>query len=226
MSAARRAVIATPALALALGLAGCGNGGDAEEPQETETVTEEAQETETDGSDADENGEQTEDAEEPDATETVSEEPSETATETEEADDSEASDDETSEDETSDDGSSSDDNGSDSLAVDSTGQGPMGLSTSESPDGDATEASGKLIVGPGSCFSLQPQDQPQLIVFGDDADFEVGQGQPAVTTDDMGTVSVGDQIDFSAVEYSQDELSGIPQQCANGAADTVLVVSE
>ncbi len=221
MSAARRAVIATPALALALGLAGCGNGGDAEEPQETETVTEEAQETETDGNDADENGEQTEDAEEPEATETVTEEPSETATETEEADDSEASDDENSGDE-----NSSDDNDSGSLEVDSTGQGPMGLTTSDDADGDITEASGKLIVGPGSCFSLQPQDQPQLIVFGDDAEFEVGEGQPAVTTDDLGTVNVGDQIEFSAVEYSQDELSGIPQQCANGAADTVLVVSE
>lgn len=111
------------------------------------------------------------------------------------------------------------------LDVETTGdEGPIGLSTSQDAAGEATEASGELIVGPGSCFSLQPGDQPQLLVFGDDADFEVGAQQPAVTTGDLGTISVGDHVDLSVVEYSQDQIEDLPQQCANGADDTVLVL--
>lgn len=111
------------------------------------------------------------------------------------------------------------------LVVQSTGQqGPIGLSTDAAPEGEATEASGTFIVGPGSCFSLTDDDQPQLLIFGDDAEFVTTGGKPSVTTEALGTVEVGDTATFSVVAFSVQDAAGIPQQCAQGAAENALVV--
>lgn len=124
----------------------------------------------------------------------------------------------------SEDTTENDDDAADSLTVETEGRGPYGLYTAEPPAGDPEEVTGKLIIGPGSCMSLVDDDQPQLLVFGEDADFVLREDQPGVTTDELGRVDVGEQIELSAVEISQDSVDGIPDQCAQGAAGTVLII--
>lgn len=117
------------------------------------------------------------------------------------------------------------DDAANTITVETEGQGPYGLYTAEAPSGDTEEITGKLIIGPGSCMSLVDDAQPQLLVFGEDAEFVLRQDQPGVTTDDLGSVEVGEQIELSAVEVPQDSVEGIPNQCTQGAAETVLFVN-
>lgn len=119
--------------------------------------------------------------------------------------------------------SKDDDVDGESITVHTEGQGPYGLFTSDVPTGESREISGKLIIGPGSCFALTGNGQPELLVFGDDAEFVLREGQPSVTTDGTGTLNVGEQVELSVTEISQDSADGIPTQCTQGAADTVLI---
>lgn len=189
--------------ATALGLTGCANG-DQEDPQEPEQTAAEENGTEDNGAEED-------NTDEANAAETESEDPDAEEDSTEESEDSEEA--------------TEDDDASDSISVETEGQGPYGLWTADVADGEAQEVSGKLIIGPGSCMSLTDDSQPQLLVFGEDAEFVLREGQPGVSTDDLGSVDVGEQIELSAVEVSQDSVDGIPNQCAQGADDVVLVIN-
>lgn len=111
-----------------------------------------------------------------------------------------------------------------SLTVEVDGDGPFGLSASEAPDVDARDYSGKLIIGPGSCFAITDDAQPQLVVFADGAEFVLRDDRPSVTTSGLGTVLVGDDFDFTAVEIAADDVDGIPERCLQGAQEAVLVV--
>lgn len=105
------------------------------------------------------------------------------------------------------------------------GQGPYGLTTPDTA-GDGATVSGTFIVGPGSCFSLTDhgsQGAPQALVFPEGAEFAARDDQPSVTTDDLGTVRVGEAIEVSAVEVAVNDVTGIPEDCTH-AADSVLVV--
>lgn len=110
------------------------------------------------------------------------------------------------------------------LQVESVGEGPIGLTTSTPVEAEPEQVSGTLIVGPGSCYALVDDAQPQLLIFGDDAEFASAQDQPSVTTDATGTVRAEEQIELSAVQIDQDEVSGVPEHCAEGADETLLAV--
>lgn len=111
------------------------------------------------------------------------------------------------------------------LAVSATGDGPIGLTADAEPDGDAATVTGKLIVGPGACLSIVDDDRPQLLVFDDTAEFVLRDDKPSVTTDAAGTLRVGEQVDLSVVAVPAADATGIPDRCADGAADTVLAVA-
>lgn len=87
------------------------------------------------------------------------------------------------------------------------------------------EVQGRLIGGPGNCYALTDNNQPQLVVFGDDAEFVTAGERPSVTVDGLGTMEVGAQTSFTAVEMNIDNVDGIPDRCSQGAANTVLVLS-
>ncbi|MCR3719677.1 MULTISPECIES: hypothetical protein [Prauserella salsuginis group] len=111
-----------------------------------------------------------------------------------------------------------------SLTVESTGDGPFGLTTQGRPDGRAEARAGKLVVGPGSCLALESGGRPELLIFGDDAEFVLRGGRPSATTAEAGTTAVGERLDVSATSVAADDVTGIPQQCTRGSTRNVLVV--
>lgn len=111
------------------------------------------------------------------------------------------------------------------LTVETIGQGPYGLVTSETPEGETQDVSGKLIIGPGSHMALTQDDQPQLLVFGEDAEFTLREDRPSVTAPELGTLEVGQQVELSVVEVPRDAVSGLPEHRADGADDTLLGVT-
>ena len=128
--------------------------------------------------------------------------------------------------EAQDDGDAEDDaEAGSSLAVETIGESPYGLVASETPQGTPEEVSGELIVGPGGYLALTQQGQPQLLVFEDGADFTLRGDRPSVTTPDLGTLEVGEEVELTAVEVDRDSLSGLPLERVSGAADTALMVT-
>ena len=117
-----------------------------------------------------------------------------------------------------------DEPGAGPLTVTAEGDGPIGLTTGDAPAGTAQSFDGRLITGPGDCFAYKDRDRPQLLVFPADAEFVTSGERPSVTAEALGTAYAGERIQVSAVEVPQDEIDGIPEQCAAGAADSVLVV--
>lgn len=110
------------------------------------------------------------------------------------------------------------------ITVSATGDGPMGLTTTDTPAGDASTVEGRFIVGPGGCFSFTQQDQPQLLVFADGTEFVLQGDRPSAETDASGTLYAGERAELQAIELDKSEVDGIPQRCDNGSAETVLVV--
>ena len=111
------------------------------------------------------------------------------------------------------------------VEVEAEGDGPIGLKSGAVPTADPQAVSGKLITGPGGCFALVDDDQPRLLIFGDDAEFTLREGKPSVTTRALGTVTVGSRLSASATSVGMDETTGVPERCAHGAQDTVLVIT-
>ena len=65
---------------------------------------------------------------------------------------------------------------------------------------------------------------PQLVVFPADATFVLQQGKPSATVD--GTEHpVGREFTLETTTVNKSEVTGIPDRCAQGSADTVLVVN-
>ncbi|GAA3288561.1 hypothetical protein [Nesterenkonia halobia] len=110
------------------------------------------------------------------------------------------------------------------LSVEQVGSEPYGLTTEQRPSGTTDDVSGRLIVGPGGHLALVSADQPQLLVFGDDAEFTLRGDRPSVTAPELGTLEVGRQVELSAVEVPTSTLDGVPAGRLQGAAETALVV--
>lgn len=104
-------------------------------------------------------------------------------------------------------------------------QGVLALQHSGSvPEGTAGPSGRKLITGPGGCFALTNEGPPQLVVFPADATFVLQQGKPSATVD--GTEHpVGREFTLETTTVNKSEVTGIPDRCAQGSADTVLVVN-
>ncbi|WP_407320398.1 hypothetical protein UQW22_08080 [Isoptericola halotolerans] len=113
-----------------------------------------------------------------------------------------------------------------SLAVEVEGEGPFGLLTADGPDGEAQDYSGMLIAGPGGCLAMEDDAPPQVLVFADGAELVLHDARPSVTTSGLGTVRVGEDFDVTAVPVPVDAVDGLPDECAAGAQDEVLVVTE
>lgn len=103
------------------------------------------------------------------------------------------------------------------------GQGVVGLQYSDSvPAGTPGPANNKLITGPGGCFAFVNAGAPQLAVFPPEATFVLQNGKPSVTID--GTEHyVGREFDAETTALPIGQVSGVPERCVRGAADTVLV---
>ena len=113
-----------------------------------------------------------------------------------------------------------------SLTVEVEGEGPFGLLTTDGPDGEAQDYSGMLIAGPGGCLAMEDDAPPQVLVFADDAELVLRDARPSVTTSGLGTVRVGEDFDVTAVPVPVDAVDGLPDECAAGAQDEALVVTE
>lgn len=111
------------------------------------------------------------------------------------------------------------------LSVETIGESPYGLVAAETPKGSPEEVSGRLIVGPGQYLALTQDDQPQLLVFDNDATFTLRRNRPSVTTADQETLEVGERIELTVVEVDMDSLTDIPQERVLGASDTALVAT-
>ncbi|WP_309131327.1 hypothetical protein [Brevibacterium sp.] len=111
------------------------------------------------------------------------------------------------------------------IEVEPEGNGPIGLKSKTDPGVESAPVSGKLITGPGGCFSFVDSDQPRLLVFGDDAEFVLREDKPSVTSEAVGTVEVGSQFSASAASVGLSETTGIPERCTHGAQDQVLIVT-
>lgn len=114
--------------------------------------------------------------------------------------------------------------GAEGVSVEQVGPEPYGLTTAARPEGEAEPVSGELIVGPGAHLALVSGDQPQVLVFGDDAEFTLRGDRPSVTDAGLGTLEVGRQVELSAVEVPISALEGAPAERLQGAAETALVV--
>lgn len=88
-------------------------------------------------------------------------------------------------------------------------------------DTDDQVLKGKLISGPGGCLALQPGDQPQLLVFGEDA--ELSDSPPTVTMDDT-AYQVGDDFPVEATRIDLADVQGVPDQCSQRAAAQAWLV--
>ena len=119
------------------------------------------------------------------------------------------------------------------IAVSASGGGPIALTTGDTPGGESRQVSGRLIVGPGSCFALKRPDArgndgenaPRPLVLPEDAEFVTRGDRPSVTLPGEDTVYVGETIDIEAVSMPFNELHGLPDACARGAAPSGLVVN-
>lgn len=92
------------------------------------------------------------------------------------------------------------------------------------PTGDAGPTNHKLITGPGGCFALSNEGKPQLLVFPEDATFVLQEGKPSATFGGMEHL-VGRQLDVASVAVVKEDVAGIPDGCAQGSDDTVIVIS-
>jgi len=117
------------------------------------------------------------------------------------------------------------DEGTSAMEVDVVGdEGVVALQHSDAvADGTAGPSGGRLITGPGGCFALTDDDRPRLLVFPEDAEFELQNGRPSATF--AGSQHfVGQTFTADMTEVPQSSVTGIPQRCSRGSGDTVLVI--
>ena len=103
-------------------------------------------------------------------------------------------------------------------------RGDLGLQYSGPvPAGSPGPASGKLITGPGGCFAFVSDGAPQLAIFPPEATFVLQNGRPSVTVNGV-EHPVGRELTSDTTVVPRADTTGVPERCARGAADTVLVV--
>lgn len=103
-------------------------------------------------------------------------------------------------------------------------RGVLGLQYSGPvPAGAPGPASSKLITGPGGCFAFVGDGPPQLAIFPPDATFVLQNGRPSVTVNGV-EHPVGRELTSDTTVVPRADTTGVPERCARGAADTVLVL--
>lgn len=103
-------------------------------------------------------------------------------------------------------------------------QGVLALQHAGSvPAGTAGPGRGKLITGPGGCLAFVSAGAPQLAAFPPDATFVLQNGKPSVTVDGV-EHAVGREFNSETTVLPVAAVKGLPERCARGSADTVLVV--
>lgn len=103
-------------------------------------------------------------------------------------------------------------------------QGVLALQHSgQVPSGAPGPSSGKLITGPGGCFAFVGAGAPQLAIFPPDATFVLQNGKPSATVNGVHHV-VGREFTAETTALPVDKVTGVPERCNPGSADTVLVV--
>ena len=204
-----------PALALAgaLTLSACGGGDGAADAPTDEPTSQGTTDSATDDGTADD-GATDDDTADDDAT------------------DDDATDDADDADDTTDDADGAGATGS-AITVQVEGQGVKLLRVVDDGDDDGDDATssdddqtleGKLISGPGGCLALQPGGKPQLILVDDD-DAELGENPPTLTLD--GTAyKVGDAFPVEGTAVTLSDVEGVPDQCAQGAAEQAWLVDD
>lgn len=112
------------------------------------------------------------------------------------------------------------------LAVESHGDGPIGLQLANAGSLDGAESfSGKLITGPGGCLSLTANERPFTLVFDAATTFGLGDQRPSVADGVLGTVHVGNRVDFTGSRVPLADVTGVPTQCTEGT-DFVVVLGK
>lgn len=117
------------------------------------------------------------------------------------------------------------------ITVSTSGGGPTAITTEDSPEGETYGTSGRLVVGPGSCFALKEfgnrggDNTPRPLVLPVDSEFVTQEGRPSVTLPGKDTVHVGETMDVDVVSMKLSELDGLPDACARGTSQTGLVVN-
>lgn len=95
------------------------------------------------------------------------------------------------------------------------------------PTGTPGPVEGTLITGAGGCLALvgtgSDAGAPQLTIFPPGATTVFQGRQPSVTVVGI-EYTVGSQTTFSATVLPVADATGVPERCARGSADTVVVV--
>ena len=116
--------------------------------------------------------------------------------------------------------------------VTAAGKGPVAVTADSTHDGDPTDTtpvSGKLIVGPGACFSLTEtgrgsQGAPRPLILPVGSESVTADGRPSVTLPGQDATYVGTDITVAAAEIPVSDIDGFPEQCSH-ASGTALFVS-
>lgn len=116
----------------------------------------------------------------------------------------------------------------DRLTVTAAGHGPVAVTADADSGADTTTVSGKLIVGPGSCFALKEighdgQDAPRPLILPAGSEAVTGDGRPSVTLPGQDTTYIGTDITVDAAEVSVTDIDGFPEQCSHATGTTLLV---
>ncbi len=105
-------------------------------------------------------------------------------------------------------------------------QGILALQHSgAAPTGAIGPTNQKLITGPGGCFALTNEGEPQLLVFPSDATFVLQEGKPSATIAGAEHF-VGRQFGVATVAVPKTSVAGIPERCMQGSDDMLLVVTD
>lgn len=80
---------------------------------------------------------------------------------------------------------------------------------------------GTLIVGPGRCLAVQPDGEPELLIF--DASIGFADDPPRIRIEDTET-PVGEQLSVQATQVQLAGVEGVPSDCAAEAPETAWVV--
>lgn len=86
----------------------------------------------------------------------------------------------------------------------------------EEADSDVEQVTGRLIIGPGACFSLEPGSQPHLLIFEQGTGFHF-HGQRPYFEVGATRLAVGELATFEVAPIPVDGVQGVSHECAAGA---------
>ncbi|MHA3683883.1 hypothetical protein ACXR2W_06475 [Leucobacter sp. HY1908] len=113
------------------------------------------------------------------------------------------------------------------VRVEPIGDGPIGLRLVDPSSIEANEQfSGKVITGPGGCLSLTASERPYTLVFDAPTNFGLANQRPQVSDGTLGSVHVGNWIDFTGTRVAIADTTGVPDRCAKGSDFVVAIGSD